>query len=267
MEFLLARGTVRVSPERLADAVEDRWSLEELRDAIGLLTRADGSFASGVRVVAPELVRAVQRERLLEATIVAAATIGYPALRVADVLKRAGVSRAIFYEHFDAKEDCFLATFEVAAARLFERVRAAAGGGGDWRDGIRRGLEALLRHAEEQPDEVRLVVVTARGSTPAGVLLREQLMERFASCLDEMARPELLEAPSPIAAPGVIGGVESVLYSRLQKGAGDASLEQLLPSLMYFAVLAYLGPEAAETELRAAEDRLGASAASSPSPA
>jgi hypothetical protein len=39
-----------------------------------------------------------------------------------------------------------------------------------------------------------------------------------------------------------------VLYARLQKGEAE-KLEELLPSLMYFAVLAYAGREAAGDEL------------------
>ena len=39
-----------------------------------------------------------------------------------------------------------------------------------------------------------------------------------------------------------------MLYARLQKGEID-DLDSLLPSLMYFAVLAYAGQEAAGEEL------------------
>jgi hypothetical protein len=45
-----------------------------------------------------------------------------------------------------------------------------------------------------------------------------------------------------------VGGIESVLYARLQKGEIE-DLDALLPSLMYFAVLAYAGQEAAGEEL------------------
>ncbi|HWM64443.1 MAG TPA: hypothetical protein VNP96_10700, partial [Solirubrobacterales bacterium] len=62
------------------------------------------------------------------------------------------------------------------------------------------------------------------------------------------ARKGLADPPSAIAAAGVVGGIESVLYARLQKEETD-DLESLLPSLMYFAVLPYEGHEAAAEEL------------------
>ena len=77
---------------------------------------------------------------------------------------------------------------------------------------------------------------------------RDELLDHFAACIDALVREDLEEPPSAIAAAGVVGGIESVLYARLQKGeVGD--LDALLPSLMYFAVLAYAGREAAGEEL------------------
>ena len=48
---------------------------------------------------------------------------------------------------------------------------------------------------------------------------------------------------------GVIGGIESLLYSRLYRDELD-DLASLVPSLMYFAVLPYLGPAAAQEEMQ-----------------
>jgi len=39
---------------------------------------------------------------------------GYIGTPVADIIKRAGVSRETFYQQFDSKLDCFLAAFDVA---------------------------------------------------------------------------------------------------------------------------------------------------------
>src|SRR5271154_3728432 len=54
-------------------------------------------------------VRASQRERLLRSVIAAVSESGYRAVTVADIVRRARVSRAAFYAHFADKEDCFLA--------------------------------------------------------------------------------------------------------------------------------------------------------------
>ncbi len=92
------------------------------------------------------------------------------------------------------------------------------------------------------------MIVEARASSPAGLRRRDELLDSFAACIDDLVREELAEPPSAIAAAGVVGGIESVLYARLQKGEAS-DLESLVPSLMYFAVLAYAGQEAAADEL------------------
>jgi len=238
-----------LSREKLANAVGSRWSDAELNEAVALLTRADGRFPAGVRTLPADLVKAIQRERLLAAMIGAVTEIGYNTLTVQNVLTRAGISRPTFYEQFEDKQDCFLAAFDAAAERLGKRLEAAvAETGPGWREQLRGGIEELLRFIAEEPEEARIVIVEARASSPAGLRRRDKLLDRFAECIDGLIREDLGDAPSAIAAAGVVGGIESVLYARLQKGEIE-ELDGLLPALMYFAVLAYAGHEAAGEEL------------------
>jgi AcrR family transcriptional regulator len=238
-----------LSQEKLSSAVGDRWSESELSEAVALLSRADGRFPAGMRTLPPDLVRAIQRERLLAAMIKTVTEIGYNALTVQNVLARAGISRPTFYEQFEDKEDCFLAAFDASAAQMRERIEAAvAAAGPGWRDQLRSGIAELLRFIVDEREAARTVIVEARASSPAGLQRRDQLLDHFASCVDALVREDLDEPPSAIAAAGVVGGIESVLYARLQKDETD-ELHALLPSLMYFAVLAYAGNEAAGEEL------------------
>ncbi|HEY5815565.1 MAG TPA: TetR/AcrR family transcriptional regulator [Solirubrobacterales bacterium] len=234
----------------MANAVGDRWSEAELDEAVALLTRADGRFPAGVRTLHPDLIRAVQRERLLAAMIKTVTEIGYNALTVQNILTRAGISRPTFYEQFEDKEDCFLAAFDAAAGRMRQRIEVAAAAKADngWREQLRSGIAELLRFIAEEPEDARTAIVEARASSPAGLRRRDEMLDSYATCIDALVREDLDERPSAIAAAGVVGGIESVLYARLQRGE-TGKLDALLPSLMYFAVLAYAGQEAAGEEL------------------
>jgi AcrR family transcriptional regulator len=66
-----------------------------------------------------------QRDRMLQGMTEAAFDSGYASVTVADVLKRAGVSRETFYEQFANKEDCFMAAYETAVATLMEALGEA----------------------------------------------------------------------------------------------------------------------------------------------
>src|SRR5439155_6906652 len=62
-----------------------------------------------------EEVELSQRARLLHAATQAVAEQGYVKTTVADILRRAGVSRATFYQLFSDKEDCFQAALKANA--------------------------------------------------------------------------------------------------------------------------------------------------------
>ncbi|HEY6729458.1 MAG TPA: TetR/AcrR family transcriptional regulator [Solirubrobacterales bacterium] len=238
---------IQLSPETLLAAIGDDWPPEQVEVALELLANSRGKFPSGVRRLPSDLVRAIQRERLIVAMLSAASDLGYLETNVQDVIDRAGVSRPTFYEHFSNKEDCFLAAFDTSARRLRKKVDAAARKGGDvWRDRVRFALEAVLGFAGREPDTARTMVVEARAASSAAVRRRVELMDDFASCLETQAQELLPEtrAPTAMTATGIVGGVESLLYSRLCKHEYD-QLEPLLPSLMYFVVLPYEGHEAA----------------------
>jgi AcrR family transcriptional regulator len=242
---------VEFSQEKLLAALGDRWSRGEISDAADLLSSSEGQFPSGIRRLPADLVSAVQRERVIAGMLRATAELGYREVSVQDVLDRAGVSRPTFYEHFGNKEDCFLAAFDGAAARLRERLERAGLPGEDWRARLRLSLEELLVFVAEDPDAAMSLVVDARAACPEALTRRDSLLDHFAACLDDQVRaasPAGDDLPSPIAAAGIVGGIEALLYSRLNRGEAE-SLESLLPSLMYFAVLPYEGHEVASEEL------------------
>src|SRR4051794_29869888 len=237
---------VELSQEMLIAALGDSWPQGEVSAAADLLSGGEGQSPSGIRSLPADLVSAVQRERLLAAMLRATAELGYREVSVQEVLDRAGVSRPTFYEHFENKEACFLAAFDTAATRLRERLETAADEGEGWRQRFRLSLEELLRFVAGDPDAAMSLIVDARAACPPALERRDELLDHFASCLDSMVRAEAdpANAPTAIAAAGIIGGIEALLYARLNRGEAD-DVQSLLPSLMYFAVLPYEGHEVA----------------------
>src|SRR5690242_9680697 len=203
---------IQLSQETLLAAIGDNWPPEQVEAALELIANSSGKFPSGIRKLPPDLIRAIQRERLIVAMLNAVADLGYLETNVQDVIDRAGVSRPTFYEHFSNKEDCFLAAFDTSAERLLKTVHAAAGDGETWRDRVRLGLKALLGFASRDPDTARTMVVEARAVSAAAVRRRVELLDEFARCLDAEARRLLPDsrAQSTLTASGIVGGVESL---------------------------------------------------------
>jgi AcrR family transcriptional regulator len=241
---------IKLSEEELLAAIGDHWRPAEIDAAVALLSNSDGKFPSGIRKLPSDLVSAIQRERLLAAMLRAASELGYREANVQDVIERAGVSRPTFYEHFDNKEDCFLAALDATATRLRERMGEAARKGDRLRDRLRFGLETLLHFVATDREAARTLIVEARAASVEALMRRDELLDHFAACIDSQVRELLPDPPSysPVTAAGMVGGVEALLYSRLNSDELD-DLDSLLPSMMYFLVLPFEGQEAASEEL------------------
>ena len=67
-------------------------------------------------------VQASQRARLIRAIVAAVAQSGDAPVTVADIMRRARVSRAAFYAHFTDKEDCFLAATQEGGRLMVGRL-------------------------------------------------------------------------------------------------------------------------------------------------
>jgi AcrR family transcriptional regulator len=104
----------------------------------------------GRHKIAPEDVRASQRERLVRAMLETVGERGYESTTVADVVSRARVSRNAFYELFEDKTDCFIAACDDAAAGMLEQLMALAGVP-DWLEALQRGMREYLEWWSSRP--------------------------------------------------------------------------------------------------------------------
>ncbi|MDQ1746792.1 MAG: hypothetical protein QOD07_1055 [Frankiaceae bacterium] len=114
-----------------------------------------------------DTVLAAQRDRLIRAMTAAVAAVGYPDVTVADVVRRARVSRTAFYAHFADKEDCFLATTAHGSALLFGSTLGAVAALPASEDDelmLRVGLRAFLRFLAAEPAFARLFYIDLPGA-------------------------------------------------------------------------------------------------------
>jgi AcrR family transcriptional regulator len=212
----------------------------------------------------------IQRARMLAGMLDVASERGAGNVSVADVVERSGVSRRTFYEQFTDREDCFLAAFDQALALASQRVVTAYESQERWADRVRAGLGALLAFLDEQPLMGRLLIVESQAGGPRVLEARGRVLAGLTGAIDAGRAEAKGSAPGPLVAEGTVGGVLSVLASRLsgrsgaggsrthrarrsgsasERGRSDAQpLLALTGSLMSMIVLPYLGAGAAKRE-------------------
>lgn len=184
---------------------------------------------------------------MLTAAVELIAERGYRPVSVADIVKRAAIARAKFYENFSSKEDCFFVAYDRAVAEALHLVaEACEQAQGAFPERLRAGLAALLEYLSADPALARACVVEAPSVGPAGEERRSQALKSFAD-LVRASRGETGEAelPAAIEEP-VLGGLYWLIYHAILSGE-PKSLEDLLPGLTEFSLLSLVGPETAPT--------------------
>jgi AcrR family transcriptional regulator len=193
-----------------------------------------------------------ERERLLEAMVRVAAAKGYEATTIADVVEAAAASRETFDEMFADRETCFLEAYDAVIDVLVAHVSTAFEStvGQPWPDRIAAALRALvdLLAAEHDIARMAMVEVTAVGED-ARIRYRAAL-GRFTYFLEEgrTVSPQADELPADTAR-FAIGGATSMIFDEVRAGRGP-ELRLLLPDLLFAVLMPYVGPEAAEDEMR-----------------
>ena len=180
--------------------------------------------------------------------ISAVAERGFSETRVVDVVERAGVSRATFYDLFEDLQDCFLATYDAVAGRLIETATAAFEESPDatWPERIHAAVNAELELLVSWPEGARFALVEVLGAGQAALVRRDSVLRRFAELVD-VGRGQSPLNPPGITSVAVVGGVQEVLAGEVIHGT-TAQLPARLPDLVYWIIQPFVGSEAAAAE-------------------
>jgi AcrR family transcriptional regulator len=173
---------------------------------------------------------------------VVCAAKGYPAVTVEDIIAQAGVSRRTFYDLFADKEKCFLAAYDLIVERLVDEVDAAySAAERPWPERVAASLRALTETLASEPELARLAIVEVLAAGQRALERRDAALRAFTRFFEPgralvpaaMAGQELVEQ-------AVIGGLYEALYTYIVDAQADR-LPELLPDLLYCAVVPYLG--------------------------
>ncbi|HST32873.1 MAG TPA: TetR/AcrR family transcriptional regulator [Solirubrobacteraceae bacterium] len=167
-----------------------------------------------------------QKQRLVSAMIQLCARVGYHEISVAQVSATAGVSSATFYQQFESKEDCLIAAFRVARARVFRHIDQVAAGS-DWSTAARQSLDGLFAGLEADPEAGRLLFVE---SLAGGRRMRVEREKALAE-QEQLVRDFLESRPAgtdtldiPVAA---VEGARRYIVSRRLRAQSEDRLSSL----------------------------------------
>jgi AcrR family transcriptional regulator len=141
----------------------------------------------------PELTRsrmsaADRREAILDAARSAFAERGFHETSLESVAERAGVSKALLYEHFSSKRELYVAMLEMHVHELVERISGAVAGAEPGEPRMRAGLEAFFGFVEERRGAWRIMF---RNSDDPDVSIRlDRLRDEVAAAIVQLMSEE-----------------------------------------------------------------------------
>jgi AcrR family transcriptional regulator len=181
-----------------------------------------------------QTVEASQRFRMVLATARAAARKGWAQTTVADIVDAAGVSRKTFYEHFDGKDEAFVAAYDAVDVGI-SRVATALVPEGDVGLVLGAAMRGLLTFFAADSDFTWMLCVEANAASPAIRGRRLATVGRLASL--EQADPSI-PVPDLDELIGLIGGINELIVRNLVDG-GD--LVALYPAVSRLTAAICLG--------------------------
>ena len=187
---------------------------------------------------------------IFDALIETVARRGYDRTTIERVVSVAEIPAPVFDEHFENKQDCFLQALDELIARLERKLLESLHETASWPERIELGLRTLLTTLAEQPAGARVAMVECLSAGDASVARLHCALARFVPILEEGRAYGVEEGltggeqlPSQTSA-AVVGGITSIVHRRVLEGH-TAELPALLPDLLYFALIPYLGHERA----------------------
>lgn len=168
------------------------------------------------------------RARLLAGMAEAIAEIGYADLTIADIVRRARVSKRTFYEHFATKEACLVALYEQEAGRLVAIIAAAIADVPPGEERIAVGTRVYFESLALSPRIAKTLLVEILHAGAAGSAARRDVLRRFAELFvaEFAAAGKQHVLPAAVAtavATALVGGINELVL----QASEDDRLDQV----------------------------------------
>lgn len=186
------------------------------------------SLPRGRHGLSRDTVVSSQRSRMLRAMAEAMYEHGYVGTPVAEIIKRAGVSRETFYQQFTSKQDCFIAALNEAIANLADAMAPGLEAPGTVVEKIHDLIGRYLNSVASDPVIARMFLVESFAAGPEVSARRAVLQRRFIDALAEFIGADTPEGR--FACEAFIAGTIAMVTIRVATGDTE-SIPTLLDPL------------------------------------
>lgn len=185
------------------------------------------------------------RGRLIDATVAETVEVGYGAVSVEGIIRRAGSSRASFDAQFAGKQAAVEAAYRCRFEQYLGRLLRACQAQSDWPLKVKVGIGVTLDMAAASPIDAQFLVVETMN-------VSDDFLKGVLDSRDRLARLLIsgrTETPHGAELPGIteavlVAGIAGVIAAQLRAGE-TKHLPAIAPQLVELTLTPYLGRDMA----------------------
>jgi AcrR family transcriptional regulator len=190
-----------------------------------------------------------QRQRIIDAMIESCAEKTYAATTIADIVKRASISRTTFYKRFSNKRACFDKALDSCIEALRTTAAEAHAPSDAPPEAVRKAAAAMLELMGSRPALAQMVAGDAVTVEPAVVSrYRKLLIPALEGLWNAAGEPRRSQADPGLA----FGRIQVLIFSQIAAGR-TAQLPGLLSEVVYIVLLPFAGHEEAVRQAQVAD--------------
>ncbi len=185
-----------------------------------------------------------QRRRIVSSVIDLTVEQGYQELTITEISQRASVSLTTFYNHFESKQEAFMAAVDEAERQVFEVTLPVYQSAPDWRHAARDVIYAFFAFNATHPEMSQLGGLQIFSGGADGLDRHEAATERFGSALHAGFRER--PGTSRIVGEATSGSLAALIYQQI-RSRGPERLYEVAGIASFLALAPFIGAEAACT--------------------
>jgi AcrR family transcriptional regulator len=159
-----------------------------------------------------------RREQILDVSVQVFAHRGFHSTSMNDVADAAGVTKPVLYQHFDSKQDLYMALLDEAGSRLRNAVRKAVADATSGKQQTELGFKAYFRWVADDHDAFLLLFGSRASRDEESTIAVRRITAEAAQAIAPFIAADIEGEHQEMLAHGLVGLAEGVSRHLVEKG-------------------------------------------------
>jgi AcrR family transcriptional regulator len=164
------------------------------------------------------LPASARREQILDVSVQVFARNGFHSTSMNDVAEAAGVTKPVLYQHFDSKQDLYLALLDEAGNRLRMAVSKAVASAANGKEQTELGFRAYFRWVADDHDAFLLLFGSRASRDEESTAAIRRITAETAHAIAPLIAADIDSEHQRTLAQGLVGLAEGVSRHLVERG-------------------------------------------------